>query len=104
MPLPNVTEANRCTARTKSRNLEPCNNIRAYSSRTCRVHGARKPVTILRGKDHPAYKDGSQTLEARAEYSEAALRLRELEQMMVDIGMVGAEFKRTVGRKPKSKN
>lgn len=100
---PNVTKANRCTARTKSRNLESCNNIRAYGCSTCFVHGARKPSTILRGKDHPAYKDGPQTLEARAEYSAAASRLRELEQMMVDAGMVGAEFKRTVGRKPRQK-
>jgi hypothetical protein len=100
MPLPTVTEANRCTARTKSRNLESCLNPRAYQCTTCRVHGARKPETILRGKQHPAYKDGSQTLEARAEYSAAAARLRTLEQIMVDTGMVSADFKRTVGRKP----
>ena len=101
MPLPNVTETNRCTARTKSRNLELCLNPRAYGCKTCRVHGARKPSTILRGKDHPAFKDGSQTLQARAKYSAAASRLRILEQLMVDHNMVGAEFKRTVGRKPR---
>lgn len=101
MPLPTVTKTNRCTARTKSRNLEPCLNPRAYRCKTCRVHGARKPTTILRGKDHPAYKDGSQTVEAKAEYSAAAARLRTLEQIMVDTGMVSADFKRTRGRKPK---
>jgi hypothetical protein len=100
MPLPTVTETNRCTARTKSRNLEPCLNPRAYECKTCRVHGARKPATILRGKDHPAYTDGSQTLEARAKYSAAASRLRTLEQMMVGTGMVSAGFNRTRGRKP----
>lgn len=67
------------------------------------MHGARKKETILKGKDHPRYKHGNATQKARADYSEAALRLRELEQMMVDIGMVGAEFKRTVGRKPRQK-
>jgi hypothetical protein len=67
----------------------------------CKVHGARKKETILRGKDHPRYKHGKATQKARAEYSEAASRLRELEQMMVDTGIVGADFKRMVGRKPK---
>ena len=100
MPLPTVNETNRCTARTKSRNLEPCKNICAYSCKTCRVHGARKPATIMRGKQHPAYKDGSQTLEAKAKYSAAAVRLRTLEQIMVDAGMVSAGFNRTRGRKP----
>lgn len=101
MPLPTVTETNRCSARTKSRNLEPCLNPRAYGCKTCRVHGARKPATILKGKHHPAYKDGSQTLDARADYSAAASRLRTLEQLMVDTGTVSAEFRRTVGRKPR---
>lgn len=100
MPLPTVNETNRCTARTKSRNLERCLNPRAYRCKTCRVHGARKPSTILKGTQHPAYKDGSQTLEAKAEYSAAASRLRTLEQMMVDAGMVSAGFNRTRGRKP----
>jgi len=86
--------------RTKSRNLERCLNPQAYQCKTCRVHGARKPATILRGKDHPQYKDGSQILEARAEYSAAAARLRTLEQIMVDTGMAGADFKRTRGPKP----
>ena len=57
----------------------------------------------MRGKAHPAYKNGSQTLEAKAEYSAAAARLRKLEQLMVDHAMVGADFKRTGGRKPRVK-
>ena len=69
--------------------------------KVCHKHGARKPATILKGKQHPAYKNGSQTLEARAKYSAAAARLRTLEQIMVDIRMVSADFKRTVGRKPR---
>lgn len=68
------------------------------------MHGARRKETILRGEDHPAYINGTKTKQAKARYSQASARLRELEQMMVDTGMVGAEFKRTVGRKPKAPN
>lgn len=101
MPLPNVTEANRCNAKCKARQ-DRCKNLKAFQSATvCRMHGARRKETILRGKEHPAYIDGTQSRQAKAKYSEAAARLRELEQMMVDTGMVGTEFKRTVGRKPK---
>jgi hypothetical protein len=100
MPLPYLNDTNRCTAKCKARQSR-CFNLAAYGMRVCKVHGARKKETILKGKDHPRYKHGNATQKARADYSEAALRLRELEQMMVDIGMVGAKFKRTVGRKPK---
>lgn len=68
------------------------------------MHGARRKETILRGKDHPAYIDGTKTRQAKARYRQASARLRDLEQIMVDTGMVGAEFKRTVGRKPKPNN
>lgn len=100
MPLPNVTEANRCTAKCKARQAR-CNNLSAYGMKVCHKHGARKKETIRRGKDHPAYIDGTQTRLAKAEYSQAAARLRELEQMMLDARMVEVTFKRTVGRKPK---
>jgi hypothetical protein len=100
MPLSNVTETNRCTAKCKARQSR-CLNLSAYKMKVCHKHGARKPATILRGNAHPAFKDGSQTLEARAKYSAAASRLRTLEQIMVDTRMVGAEFKRIRGRKPK---
>ncbi len=100
MPLPCLNDAMRCTATCKARQAR-CLCLKAYGQPVCRFHGARKPATILRGKDHPAYKDGSQTIEARAKYSASASRLRTLEQLMVDHDMVGAEFKRTVGRKPR---
>ena len=100
MPLPCLNDTIRCTATCKARQAR-CFCLKAYGQSVCRFHGARKPETILRGKDHPAYKNGSQTQQAKAEYSAAAARLRTLERIMVDTGMVGADFKRTVGRKPK---
>ena len=100
MPLPCLTDELRCTARCKARQGR-CLNLRAYGQPVCRFHGARKPGTILRGKDHPAYVDGSQTREAIAAQRASSLRLLGLEQLMIDAGMVGADFKRTVGRKPK---
>ena len=30
------------------------------------MHGARRKETILRGKDHPAYIDGTKTRQAKA--------------------------------------
>ena len=99
MPLPCLTNEIRCTAHCKARK-ERCLNLRAYGQPVCRFHGARKPNTVLRGKDHPAYVDGSQTREAKTAQRTSSVRLRELEQMMIDSGMVSADFKRMVGRKP----
>jgi hypothetical protein len=68
----------------------------------CKVHGARKRETILRGKDHPRYKHGKATQKARAEYSYKMQELRVLEDLGFKYGiMVGS---RTAGRKPKPGN
>jgi len=100
MPLPCISKgwAKRCRARCK-RTLKPCQNLAAYGLSVCRVHGSRRPETVKRGLQHPAYKHGQSTLKARAEYSAASARLRELEAMMHLLGMTTAN--RWPGRKPK---
>ncbi len=104
MPLPSVRSgaALQCRAKAKGTGLQ-CFNPAAtkWSSPVCRVHGARKPETIKRGKDHPAYRHGDQTLEAKALRSARLAELRDLEASMVLLGVLeGARWR---GRKPKAR-
>jgi len=102
MPLPYLSDIKRCTAKAKSTQLR-CNNPAAFSCKTCRLHGARRSENILRGSAHPKYKNGQETIQAKAQYRAASKRLRDLEQLMVDQNIVDEQFKRTVGRKPSRK-
>ena len=99
MPLPSVSQhgASRCTARAKS-TKQRCLNPAAYGCRTCRLHGARKFTSIKRGKCHPSYQHGTETLEAKRQRSEGLARLREIEDDLIRRGFI--KCKRTVGRKP----
>lgn len=64
----------------------------------CRYHGARKPETIMRGVNHPQYRHGEETLEAKAERSLRLSELRDLEAIMFEWGVAsGAKWR---GRKP----
>lgn len=98
MPLPNLKK--QCTA-IKRKTGERCLNPAAWGCRTCRFHGARRPSSIKRGADHPGFKHGESTTEAREAYSEASARLRELEEMGFKSGLLVGS--RTVGRKPSGK-
>jgi hypothetical protein len=70
MPLPSVLRgAKVCTAKSKRTKL-PCNNPAAHDCKTCRVHGARRQETILKGKDHPQYTFGNETRAKRVIRSE----------------------------------
>ena len=99
MHLPSVFEhgASRCTARAKS-TRQRCLNPAAYGCRTCRLHGARKLTSIKRGKCHPNYRHGNETLEAKRQRSAGLARLREIEDDLIKRGLIRG--KRTVGRKP----
>jgi len=99
MPLPSVSQhsASQCTARAKA-TKHRCLNPAAYGCRTCRLHGARKPNSIKRGIDHPNYRHGTETLEAKRQRSEGLARLREIEDDLIRRGLIRS--KRTVGRKP----
>jgi len=87
MPLQSVIKgAKKCTALTK-RTKQPCKNPAAYGCKTCRMHGARRPETIKRGKDHPNYVNGGRTLEAQMEHSNISRRLQQLEDALHVLGM-----------------
>lgn len=102
MPLPGVAsgKARRCTAKCKARGGAQCMNPAAYSMAVCRYHGARRPDTIRQGANHPQYRHGGETLEAKAELSRVLVLLREIEDQMFALGMVAPGSSRTRGRKP----
>ena len=99
MPLPCIRDEIRCTAKCKARQSR-CFNLAAYGMTVCKVHGARKKETILKGKDHPQYKHGKATQGARREYSQKMHDLRVLEDLGFKYGIMTGL--RTVGRKPRS--
>lgn len=96
MPLPRLK--NQCTAKAKHSQTR-CKNPAAYDMKVCRNHGARKKHTILRGADHPQYKTGDYTKEAKQQISEQKLELKNLDDMMKRLGIIGNTEQR--GRKPK---
>jgi glucans biosynthesis protein len=98
MPLPSMKlhGAKQCTAKSKRTGL-PCNNPAAYGCRSCKVHGARRPESIKRGKDHINFVHGRRTLEAQLEQSATSRRLQQLEDSLHLLGMTTA--KRSRGRK-----
>lgn len=62
------------------------------------MHGARRPETVKRGPDHPGYRHGHETLEAKAERSRRLAELRQLEGVLHTAGiLVGPRWR---GRKP----
>lgn len=100
MPLPNIRSnlALQCQAKAKHTGNQ-CLNLAAYGGRVCRFHGARKSDSILRGDQHPNYKHGKETKEAKAKRSAGLARLRKIEEMMVGSRLLKIE--RSKGRKPK---
>ncbi len=100
MPLPSVVHhhAVQCHA-TSKRSGRRCRNPAAYGMRVCRFHGARKPDTVLRGEDHPAYRHGEATQEAKAAHSAELAEIRQLEQQLREMQLIRGP--RTRGRKPK---
>lgn len=101
MPLPCILKktAVQCHARCKA-TQQQCRNPAAFGMAVCRYHGARRPNTILKGKTHPNYRHGEETLKAKAERSASSARLRELETMIYILKMTDAP--RWRGRKPKA--
>ena len=99
MPLPSVSHhsAKQCKATAKSTRRR-CLNPAAFGCGTCRVHGARKLNSIKRGKHHPNYLHGTETLERKRQRSIKLAELRAIEDNLIRLGFI--ECKRTVGRKP----
>ena len=101
MPLPYVKSGKtpRCTAKCKARG-DRCWNpaVTKWGCTTCRYHGAKNPETIKRGANHPQYRHGQETLEAKAERSQRLGELRELEVLSFELGLAAGP--RWRGRKP----
>lgn len=102
MPLPNIRLgfARQCECRSR-RSGERCKNPAAFGTRACRYHGAYRQRRILRGEDHPNYRHGDATNEARDQHCRAAARLHRL----FDLGKAAGPYpaKDTIGRGRKSK-
>lgn len=98
MPLPNLTPELQCKAMCR-RNGKRCQNFKAWGQTVCRYHGARPPESILRGANHPQYRHGKETKEARAERHAASKRLHELVDLGNAIGMFLPKAKLR-GRRP----
>lgn len=89
MPLPSVAQhsASQCTARAKS-TKQRCLNPAAYECKTCRLHGARKKSLIKRGKLHPNYRHGMETLVAKRERSKKLAELKAIEDDLLTKGLI----------------
>jgi hypothetical protein len=100
MPLPNITsgKTQRCAAKCKARG-DRCRNPAAFGMAVCRYHGARSSETVRRGANHPQYRHGGETLEAKAERSRGLAELRDLECLMLALGVMDGS--RWGGRHPK---
>jgi hypothetical protein len=103
MPLDSLTKfgALQCKAKAK-RSQSRCLNPAAFGMVVCRLHGARRPETILKGASHPLFKHGRETLEAKQKSSDDAKRIRILEELMHQLEMVPKGTPRLPGRKPRS--
>ena len=90
-----VTEKSIAFCGAKTRTGSPCKRRPSLNRSRCKLHGGAS----LSGPAHWAWKDGSQTRENRKLQSEAAARLRDIEDVAYMAGMI--KGKRTRGRKPK---
>ena len=99
MPLPSVSQhhAKQCSAQAKF-TRQRCLNPAAFGCKTCRLHGARKPSSIKVGQDHPNYRHGTETLEAKQQRSVKLAELRVIENDLLARGLI--KGKRAAGRKP----
>lgn len=102
MPLKPVMSgaAARCNARSRTTGNR-CWNPAAFGMATCRYHGARRPETVRRGVEHPQYKGGQETLQAKQQRSQALARIAVYEEVLAQAGQLCGP--RTRGPKPKQR-
>ena len=99
MPLPCLLNgAKQCQVMTK-RAKQRCKNPAAYGCKSCRMHGAHKSMNVLRGIEHPQYKNGNGTKEAKSQRSKRNLNLRYLVDIGNHIELFNKEVK-LLGRPP----
>lgn len=103
MPLPSVAihGARQCKAVTK-RSKKRCLNPSAYGCTTCRYHGATPAHTRknVAGENHPQFRHGRDTKQAKEEHQKASVKIRFLEDLGHHIKMFHENATRTRGRKP----
>ena len=89
MPLPSITKHNavKCSANSKRTGL-PCNSPAAYGCKTCRMHGARRPELIKRGKNHPNFVHGERSIEGIKKHREVMGRIKILTKLAKKLGMI----------------
>lgn len=98
MPLQSVINgALQCQVMTKRTKLR-CKNPAAHGCKACRMHGAHKSKKVLRGEDHPQYKNGEETLEAKKKRSKKSATLLYLRDIGDTIQLFNGT--KTRGRKP----
>ncbi len=66
MPLPSVRlyGAKICQCLSKRTKL-PCNNVAAFGTKACRMHGAHRKHARLSGQNHPNFKHGMDSKQAK---------------------------------------
>jgi len=99
VPLQSVLNgAKQCQVMTR-RTKQRCKNPAAYGCRSCRMHGAHKSRNVLKGVDHPRYKTGAETLEAKTMRTEKSEMFRYLTDLGNHCKLFYKEIK-TRGRPP----
>lgn len=99
MPLPSVLNgALQCSKLCKRTGIR-CKNPCAYGSKVaCKTHGSHRSRNVLRGAEHPRYKDGQRTKEAEAEHRRASITLLTLRDIGDYLNMFNGGY--NSGRKP----
>ena len=99
MPLPSVLNgAKQCQVLTKRTN-QRCKNPAAFGCKSCRMHGAHKSRNVLRGKNHPLYRNGERTKQSEDANRKSSIILLTLRDMGDHINLFNGDYTR--GRKPK---
>lgn len=100
MPLPAIRRGTtlRCTAKTRSRNLEQCLCPAAYGTTVCTRHGAVPLNKRPKGKSNGNYKHGNYTKDNLKDQSGQIAVLRNLENVLIVVGAI--EGNPSKGRRP----
>jgi hypothetical protein len=89
MPLPNIANgtARQCAANNRKTG-DRCLNPAAFGMNTCRYHGARKRNTLRHGAEHPQYRHGMETLDAKRHRCECFQKLKKYEIELKSAGLI----------------
>lgn len=103
MPLPSVSMhgAKLCGCRSGCRSKRtrlPCNNPAAFGTKACRMHGAHKSRNVIRGADHPRYKNGERTKRSEENHRKSSIILLTLRDIGDHINLFNGDYIR--GREP----